>query len=158
MSPTFLKKKTWVSFSYEKLQDYCYNCGRLGHESMGWKYGEQVKDEERNPLYGQGLGVSLLKPLQVLSAVKARVQEKEERRNPPPTKNTSQAIRESSEQQSTLHMLQDGKVTFPRHRRVCPWLFLSLGDSFIFKFHVYLFFNLNSGYMSIILFTPKSPL
>ncbi|KAI9112656.1 hypothetical protein K1719_016322 [Acacia pycnantha] len=31
--PTPEKKKVWISILYEKLQCFCYNCGRIGHDN-----------------------------------------------------------------------------------------------------------------------------
>lgn len=57
--------KVWVMLLYEKLQDFCYNCGVIGHEQKECKEEKAmslIKDDA--PRYGPGLGVSLLRPVQ----------------------------------------------------------------------------------------------
>lgn len=56
--------KVWVMLYYERLQDYCYNCGRIGHDQKECKH-ERVMSliKDNAPRYGPGLGVSPLRPL-----------------------------------------------------------------------------------------------
>ncbi|KAJ1424085.1 Zinc finger, CCHC-type [Sesbania bispinosa] len=37
---------SWVEFSYEKLPQFCYNCGRIGHDDVMCK--ERVDPELNN--------------------------------------------------------------------------------------------------------------
>lgn len=56
--------KVWVMLLYEKLQDYCYNCGCIGHdqkECRSEKAMSLIKDDA--PRYGSGLRVSPLRPI-----------------------------------------------------------------------------------------------
>ncbi|KAH7863111.1 hypothetical protein Vadar_013459 [Vaccinium darrowii] len=43
----------WISFKYEKLPDFCYDCGRLGHDYKGCHF--VSKSEGENSGYGPGL-------------------------------------------------------------------------------------------------------
>lgn len=61
--------KTWICIYYEKLQDFCYNCGRLGHGQKDCMEEKAMAlwNSER-PRYGPTLGVSPLKPLTTVIA------------------------------------------------------------------------------------------
>ncbi|KAL7185177.1 hypothetical protein ACSBR2_027162 [Camellia fascicularis] len=49
-------KESWVSYKYEKLSDFCYDCGRLGHDNSSCKF---VSHEEgKNSGYGPELRTS----------------------------------------------------------------------------------------------------
>ena len=61
------KKPVWVWIKYEKLQEYCFQCGRIGHEAR------QCKEEKAmsllnpgKPRYGPGLGVAVARPLEAI--------------------------------------------------------------------------------------------
>lgn len=61
--------KTWVWIHYEKLQDYCYNCGRLGHGKKDCKIDMKMALwNPKRPRYGPGLGVPPLKPVSEIIA------------------------------------------------------------------------------------------
>lgn len=56
--------KVWVMLLYEKLQDYCYNCGYIGHNQKDCKEEKDMSLIGKNvPRYGPGLGVSPMRPL-----------------------------------------------------------------------------------------------
>lgn len=59
----------WAMIYYEKLQDFCYKCGRLGHgqKDCSEEMAMTVTNPER-PRYGPKLGVPPLKPLQAVMA------------------------------------------------------------------------------------------
>ncbi|KAK4271133.1 hypothetical protein QN277_019870 [Acacia crassicarpa] len=48
--------KTWIPIRYEKLQNYCYNCGKLGHDNCSCK-SEQLMStfDPAMPRYGPWL-------------------------------------------------------------------------------------------------------
>ena len=61
------KNPVWVWLKYEKLQEYCFQCGRIGHEAR------QCKEEKamsllnpQKPRYGPGLGVAVARPLEAI--------------------------------------------------------------------------------------------
>ncbi|KAH7848241.1 hypothetical protein Vadar_007118 [Vaccinium darrowii] len=43
----------WITFKYEKLPDYCYACGRLGHDNRGCRF--VTKEEGERSGYGPKL-------------------------------------------------------------------------------------------------------
>ncbi|KAJ1394458.1 Zinc finger, CCHC-type [Sesbania bispinosa] len=50
--------KTWIKIKYEKLMDFCYNCGRLGHDNKVCNSEIAMSLVNPNaPRYGSGIGV-----------------------------------------------------------------------------------------------------
>ncbi|KAI8005848.1 hypothetical protein LOK49_LG07G00566 [Camellia lanceoleosa] len=49
-------KESWVSYKYEKLSDFCYDYGRLGHESSSCTF--VSREEGKNSGYGPELRTS----------------------------------------------------------------------------------------------------
>ena len=61
------QKPVWVWLKYEKLQDYCFQCGKIGHESRQCKE-ERAKSllNPTKPRYGPGLGTAVARPLDAI--------------------------------------------------------------------------------------------
>ncbi|KAL7171277.1 hypothetical protein ACSBR2_036010 [Camellia fascicularis] len=53
VSPPVVGSNSWISFKYEKLSDFCFDCGRIGHERTVCKF--VSRDEGRASGYGLGL-------------------------------------------------------------------------------------------------------
>ncbi|KAL7182160.1 hypothetical protein ACSBR1_040967 [Camellia fascicularis] len=51
----------WVDFKYERLSDFCYDCGRIGHDSNSCKF--MSKEEGRQSGYGPELRTGVAKNL-----------------------------------------------------------------------------------------------
>lgn len=49
-------KETWVSYKYEKLSDFCYDCGRIGHNNSSYKF--VSREEGKKFGYGPELRTS----------------------------------------------------------------------------------------------------
>ena len=61
------KGNVWVWLRYERLQNYCYNCGKIGHESKNCKESTSMSLwNPKQPRYGPGLGVPMAKSLEVI--------------------------------------------------------------------------------------------
>ncbi|XP_028122322.1 uncharacterized protein LOC114319496 [Camellia sinensis] len=54
-------KDTWVEFKYERLSDFCYDCGRIGHKKPACKF--VSREEGRTSGYGPGLRTRVAKNL-----------------------------------------------------------------------------------------------
>ncbi|KAI9094478.1 hypothetical protein K1719_026703 [Acacia pycnantha] len=57
------REPVWVTIKYERLQIYCYDCGRIGHEAKSCKFPVAGLDDEdaADNRVGPGLGTSHVK-------------------------------------------------------------------------------------------------
>lgn len=53
----------WISYRYEKLPDFCYACGRVGHDNRGCKF--VPRDEGMNSGYGPNLRTGRARKLEI---------------------------------------------------------------------------------------------
>ncbi|KAI9086222.1 hypothetical protein K1719_031676 [Acacia pycnantha] len=54
----------WVSVKYERLQHFCYDCGRIGHDSRSCKFQLEEADEEvTEQRFGSSLGTPHVKTI-----------------------------------------------------------------------------------------------
>ncbi|KAI9095395.1 hypothetical protein K1719_026429 [Acacia pycnantha] len=58
------RDKIWVTMKYERLQNYCYDCGRIGHDSRNRKFQPKSTDEEEiDGRCGNNLGTPHVKTI-----------------------------------------------------------------------------------------------
>ena len=61
------KGNVWVCLKYERLQGYCYNCGRIGHDQKICKAAKVMSlCNPQLTRYGPGLGVPTARSLQAI--------------------------------------------------------------------------------------------
>ncbi|KAI9113057.1 hypothetical protein K1719_015989 [Acacia pycnantha] len=77
----------FVTVRYERLQNYCYNCGRIGHDSRNCKFqtdATEIEDEENRP--GSGLGTVHVKMIEDVIVIHDNTWDEAAmiRRKPPP--------------------------------------------------------------------------
>lgn len=71
-------KDLWISYKYEKLQDYCYTWGRIGHDNKSCRFVPRV--EGLNPVYGQDLRTERAKRVTIpVEIIRKEVDEAERR-------------------------------------------------------------------------------
>ncbi|RYQ82719.1 hypothetical protein Ahy_B10g101285 [Arachis hypogaea] len=67
---------SWASFKYERLYDYCYNCGRIGHDRRSCRKEKAMAIDKSNLLrYGPDLSAPGLRSISSL-AEKAGIEQK----------------------------------------------------------------------------------
>ncbi|KAL7175718.1 hypothetical protein ACSBR2_029330 [Camellia fascicularis] len=59
-------KDTWISYKYEKLSDFCYDCGRVGHEKSACKF--VSREEGAKSRYGSELRIGRAPKLAISDA------------------------------------------------------------------------------------------
>lgn len=48
-------KTSWIQFRYERLAEYCYSCGIMGHSKAGCSIGKVLNDSHGDDIYGPWL-------------------------------------------------------------------------------------------------------
>ncbi|KAI9111609.1 hypothetical protein K1719_017299 [Acacia pycnantha] len=63
--PRLSRNPTWVIVRYELLQNYCYDCGRIGYNSRTCKFQLDITNEDdEDTRSGSGLGTAHVKTIE----------------------------------------------------------------------------------------------